>query len=108
MALYPRYTIFVFQVYGFVLTGLYKIPANLDYIGAMRRFILGLSYPFVSRWGWYESGWLKTLGYRDFGGSGIVHLYSGACAFVAARIIGPRAGRFGPNAQHFAGHSLPV
>lgn len=75
-------------VYGFLLTG--------------------VSYPLVSRWGWEETGWLKTLGFRDFGGSGIVHMYSGACAFIASRIIGPRAGRFGPNGHHIVGHSLPV
>lgn len=75
----------------------------------------GFSYPLLSRWGWYDGGWLKEMGFRDFGGSGLVHMFSGACAFIAANIIGPRAGRFDPprqgepaHGQHIPGHSLPV
>lgn len=77
--------------------------------------ILGFAYPALSRWGWYDGGWLKLMGFRDFGGSGLVHMFSGACAFIAAVIIGPRAGRFdpprqgeAPHGQHIPGHSLPV
>ena len=85
----------------------------------------GFGYPFISRWGWYDGGWLRLMGFRDFGGSGIVHMYSGACAFIAALVIGPRIGRFAsedaPSAtsapstlsavkrdQHIPGHSVPV
>lgn len=78
--------------------------------------LTGFSYPFVSRWGWYDGGFLKEMGYRDFGGSGLVHMFSGACAFVAANIIGARTGRFAASrgdssqehhGQHIPGHSLP-
>lgn len=71
----------------------------------------------ISRWGWYSSGWLKVMGYRDFGGSGTVHLFSGVCAVVAAQMIGPRDGRFTQlkkqntleqQANDIPGHSLPV
>lgn len=78
---------------------------------------LGVAYPMISRWGWYSSGWLKVMGYRDFGGSGTVHLFSGVCAVVAAQMIGPRDGRFTQlkkqntleqQANDIPGHSLPV
>ena len=71
----------------------------------------------LSRWGWYGDGWLKVMGYRDFGGSGIVHLFSGVCAVVAAQMIGPRDGRFSQRKKQntlerqsndIPGHSLPV
>ncbi|XP_046454360.1 putative ammonium transporter 1 [Daphnia pulex] len=74
----------------------------------------GFAYPALSRWGWYDGGWLKLMGFRDFGGSGLVHMFSGTCALVASTIIGPRAGRFDPpreggpsHGQHIPGHSLP-
>ena len=70
--------------------------------------LTGLAYPFVSRWCWFGGGWLKAMGFRDFGGSGIVHLFSGTCAVVAAWIIGPRSGRFSSPSSSFSRHSLPV
>ena len=69
-----------------------------------------------------SQGWLKVMGFSDFGGSGVVHLFGGACAFLAAWIIGPRIGRFASrddrtnrvhrgmheHGQHIPGHSIPV
>jgi len=43
--------------------------------GLIDRFSVALSgfaYPLLSRWGWHPIGWLKTLGYHDFSGSGLV------------------------------------
>ncbi|XP_068081982.1 putative ammonium transporter 1 [Anabrus simplex] len=56
--------------------------------------VSGFMYPIVSHWVWDEQGWLLQLGYRDFAGSGAVHLLAGTCSLVGAVILGPRIGRF--------------
>ncbi|KAJ8881153.1 hypothetical protein PR048_017626 [Dryococelus australis] len=72
--------------------------------------VSGFVYPMVSHWVWSEQGWLQQLGFKDFAGSGVVHLLGGTCSLVAAVFLGPRLGRFdgtlGP--EHFVGHSTPV
>ena len=47
----------------------------------------------VVAWTWGE-GWLNTLGFSDFAGSGVVHLSGGVAGLVGAIIIKPRLGRF--------------
>ena len=46
--------------------------------------ITGFVYPPVTHWGWHEKGWLLVgdgeVGYKDFAGSGIVHVLGGVCA----------------------------
>ncbi|XP_063221488.1 putative ammonium transporter 1 [Bacillus rossius redtenbacheri] len=72
--------------------------------------VSGLVYPMVSHWVWSPQGWLLQLGYKDFAGSGAVHLLGGTCSLVAAVFLGPRIGRFdgklGP--ELFLGHSTPL
>ncbi|XP_026282722.1 putative ammonium transporter 1 [Frankliniella occidentalis] len=71
--------------------------------------ISGLVYPTVSHWAWHPDGWLNTLGFRDFAGSGVVHLLGGACALAGCVFLGPRRGRFvGGEVQDLAGHSTPL
>ncbi|EEB19154.1 ammonium transporter, putative [Pediculus humanus corporis] len=68
--------------------------------------ISGLIYPIAAHWVWAPSGWLLNLGYYDFAGSGPVHLLGGACAGVAAALLGPRIGRF--EGESMPGHSIPL
>lgn len=67
-------------------------------------------YPVVGAWTW-GGGWLADLGFRDFAGSTIVHLTGGVAALVAARIIGPRIGKYDEltgRPRVIPGHSMPM
>lgn len=72
--------------------------------------VSGFTYPIVSHWVWSPDGWLRTSGYSDFSGAGVVHLLAGTCSFVAALFIGPRLGRFSSVAHpsEYSGHSTPL
>tara|TARA_B100000073_G_scaffold291083_1_gene253961 strand:+ start:1159 stop:2403 length:1245 start_codon:yes stop_codon:yes gene_type:complete len=62
---------------------------------ALAAFIAGVIYPIQGFWNW-GGGFLYTdFGYKDFAGSGTVHLAGGACALAAAVFIGPRVGKYG-------------
>ncbi len=74
-------------------------------------------YPIYGNWVW-GGGWLAMLGknfglghgHVDFAGSSVVHLTGGVLAFVGAKILGPRIGKFNrdgsPNA--IPGHNIPM
>src|ERR1035437_643952 len=77
----------------------------------------GLIYPIYGNWVW-GGGWLAQLGtnfglghgHIDFAGSSAVHLTGGVLAFVGAKMLGPRIGKYNkdksPNA--IPGHSIPM
>ena len=47
--------------------------------------ITGCVYPPVSHWAWDPAGWLHRTGYfRDFAGSGVVHLLGATCSLVGS------------------------
>lgn len=46
-------------------------------------------YP-VAHWVWGEGGWIAALGGKDFAGGLVVHISSGASAFILAKSIGRR------------------
>ena len=52
----------------------------------------------------------QTGYYKDFAGSGVVHLRGGTCAVVGCYIIGPRQGRFRKDGEplDMPGHSVPL
>jgi Amt family ammonium transporter len=80
-------------------------------------FISMFVYPIYANWVW-GGGWLSTLGKYfalghgtvDFAGSSVVHLTGGVAAFVGAKLLGPRLGKFKadgtPNA--LPGHHIPM
>lgn len=79
--------------------------------------ISGLIYPVYGNWVW-GGGFLATLGrefglghgHVDFAGSSVVHLTGGVAALVAAKILGPRIGKFGRDGEPrpIPGHNLPM
>ena len=63
----------------------------------------GIIYPVQGMWTW-GGGWLSEFGYSDFAGSGIVHLCGAAAALAGVLLLGPRAGKYGPNGEV---HAIP-
>ncbi|MEN8240030.1 MAG: ammonium transporter, partial [Actinomycetota bacterium] len=87
------------------VAGRVKFSAYLVYTP----FITGLIYPIVTHWVW-GGGWLASIGFFDFAGSGVVHMLGGTAAFVGAFIVGPRLGKFGSDGKPRAipGHSVTL
>ncbi len=66
-------------------------------------------YPVSGHWIW-GGGWLGSLGFHDFAGSTAVHMVGGVAAFVGAKILGPRIGKYDKAGKPKAipGHSLTL
>ena len=79
--------------------------------------IATITYPLYANWVW-GGGWLSQMGrnfglghgHVDFAGSSVVHMVGGIAAFVGAKVLGPRLGKYGPdgNARPIPGHNLPM
>ena len=73
-------------------------------------------YPVYANWVW-GGGWLSQIGVNfglghghvDFAGSSVVHMTGGVMALVLAKMIGARAGKYGPDGRihPIAPHSIP-
>ncbi len=76
-----------------------------------------LIYPIFANWVW-GGGWLSALGVNfglghghvDFAGSSVVHMTGGGMAYVLARQLGPRQGKYASDgtAKAIPGHSVPL
>lgn len=66
-------------------------------------------YPISGHWIW-GGGWLSQMGFHDFAGSTAVHMLGGVCAFIGAKMLGPRIGKYDKNGRSKAipGHSIPL
>ena len=71
--------------------------------------ISAIIYPVSGHWIW-GGGWLYQLGFHDFAGSTAVHMVGGVAAFVGAKILGPRIGKYDKNGKSKAipGHSITL
>ena len=58
----------------------------------------GFIYPIQGAWSW-GGGWLDSIGYSDYAGSGIVHMAGAAAALAGVILLGARQGKYGPNGQ---------
>jgi len=87
------------------VAGRVKFSAYLIYTP----FVTGLIYPIVTHWVW-GGGWLSSLGFIDFAGSGVVHMLGGAAAFAGVLVIGPRLGKYDASGKPrvIAGHSVTL
>ena len=52
-------------------------------------------FPVAANWVWNPNGWLASMGFNDFAGSGAVHALGGFGALAAAMVLGPRLGKYG-------------
>lgn len=71
--------------------------------------ISAIVYPISGHWIW-GGGWLSELGFHDFAGSTAVHMVGGVAAFIGARMLGPRIGKYDEEGKPKAipGHSLTL
>jgi len=77
--------------------------------------LVGYIYPAIVHMGWSGDGkfspWRSNrlfggCGMIDFAGSGVVHFTGGVAAVICCILVGPRQGRFGPNARHLEQQSV--
>jgi ammonium transporter, Amt family len=74
-------------------------------------------YPIYANWVW-GTGWLSSLGktlglghgHCDFAGSSVVHMTGGVAAFVGAKILGPRIGKYNRDGSPnpIPAHNIPM
>lgn len=66
-------------------------------------------YPVSGHWIW-GGGYLSQMGFHDFAGSTAVHLVGGVAAFIGAKILGPRIGKYTKDGKSKAipGHNITI
>ncbi|QZE12786.1 ammonium transporter [Halosquirtibacter laminarini] len=64
-------------------------------------------YPIAGHWIW-GGGWLSNLGFHDFAGSTVVHSVGAWIGLLAAKMVGPRIGKYNGKAKAIPGHNLTL
>ena len=64
--------------------------------------LTGVIYPIQGYWNW-GGGFLSSMGYSDYAGSGTVHLCGAAAALAVVLVLGPRKGKYASD-----GTSMPM
>ncbi len=113
-AYYSNVSDFFFQVV-FVATAMSIISGAVAERMKLWSFLLftviltGVIYPVQGFWSW-GGGFLSELGYSDYAGSGIVHMFGAAAALAAVIVLGPRKGKYGPNGEvkPIPGSNMPL
>ncbi len=77
--------------------------------------MVGCIYPVEGSWVWGSAGVFglnldDQFGFKDFAGSGVVHLAGAAAALSGVLLLGARRGKYGPNGEVHAipGANLPI
>ncbi|WP_198675731.1 ammonium transporter [Aliidiomarina sedimenti] len=105
---------FFFQVV-FVATAMSIVSGAVAERMKLNSFLLfcvvltAVIYPVQGSWSW-GGGFLKSAGFSDFAGSGIVHMAGAAAALAGVLLLGPRRGKYGKDGQIYAipGANMPL
>ena len=111
---YPTYAFVIFQTVfcataATIVSGAMAERTKFSAYCFYSVIISAIIYPTSGHWIW-GGGWLAQLGFHDFAGSTAVHMVGGVAAFVGAKILGPRIGKFDKDGKPRAipGHSLTL
>jgi len=71
--------------------------------------LTGFIYPIQGYWNW-GGGFLSTMGYSDYAGSGTVHLAGAAAALAVVLVLGPRKDKFSKDGRSnpLQGSNIPL
>lgn len=71
--------------------------------------LTGFIYPIQGYWNW-GGGFLSTMGYSDYAGSGTVHLAGAAAALAIVLVLGPRKDKFSKDGRSnpLPGSNIPL
>lgn len=95
-----EYALFI-QSFGFAITGTTIMSGavlsrmKFEWYMVISLLFVGFIYPVSAHWAWADTGFLKVhFDFKDFAGSGVVHMIGGIYGLVGAWVCGPRVGRF--------------